>query len=57
MYILCIYINNMIDNKKENKKNHDIVMSRLKNFPNITTEEERESFEEFKAGMRRLAKM
>ncbi len=47
----------MIDNKKENKKNHDIVMSRLKNFPNITTEEERESFEEFKAGMRRLAKM
>ncbi len=41
----------------ENIKNHDVVMSRLENFPNINSQEEKESFEEFKAGMRRLSKM
>lgn len=41
----------------DKEKIYEAVMSRIDNFPNITTKEEKESFEEFKAGMRRLSKM
>lgn len=40
----------------KDKEIYKTTIERLENFPNINSQEEKESFEEFKAGMRRLAK-
>lgn len=39
------------------EKIYQAAFSRIENFPNGKTEEEKQSFKEFKAGMQRLAKM